>query len=178
MVQRRIYLVRGSKVMLSTDLAELYRVAPRVLIQAVKRNIHRFPRDFMFQLESAELEILKSQIVISSWGGVRRANPYAFTEQGAAMLSSVLRSRRAVQVNLAIMRAFVRVRQVLGAHRNLARRIEELEKKTALHDAQIVDYQEVFQAVRALLDTPAQAPLPRKSKFGFPNGKTLPAAAQ
>ena len=93
--------------MLSNDLAQLYEVAPRVLIQAVKRNSRRFPADFMFQLTKEEYEILKSQFVTSSWGGARRATPYAFTEQGVAMLSSVLHSERAVQVNIAIMRAFV-----------------------------------------------------------------------
>jgi hypothetical protein len=128
-IEERIYVIRGQKVMLSTDLAELYGVEPRILIQAVKRNIDRFPEDFMFQLTDAEFKNLKSQIVISSWGGLRRA-PYAFTEQGVAMLSSVLRSKQAVQVNISIMRAFVRLRSVLAAHKELARKIEELEKKT------------------------------------------------
>jgi hypothetical protein len=106
-IERRIFLIRGHKVMLSNDLAELYEVEPRILVQAVKRNIDRFPEDFMFQLSQEEFSILKSQIVISSWGGLRRATPYAFTEQGVAMLSSVLRSKRAIQVNIEIMRAFV-----------------------------------------------------------------------
>src|SRR5947207_5731975 len=97
-VERRILSIRGQKVMLSTDLAELYEVAPKVLMQAVKRNRERFPADFMFQLNRAEYANLKSQIVTSSWGGARRATPYAFTEQGVAMLSSVLRSPRAVLV--------------------------------------------------------------------------------
>ena len=97
-IDNRILILRGHKVMLSTDLAELYNVEPRVLVQAVKRNPDRFPNDFMFQLTAHEFEILKSQIVISSWGGARRARPYAFTEQGVAMLSSVLRSKQAVQV--------------------------------------------------------------------------------
>jgi len=96
-IERSILLVRGQKVMLSTDLAELYQVEPRALVQAVKRNIARFPGDFMFQLTEGEYSDLKSQIVISSWGGLRRGRPYAFTEQGVAMLSSVLRSKRAVQ---------------------------------------------------------------------------------
>ena len=95
-VERRIFLIRGHKVMLSTDLAQMYGVEPRALVQAVKRNHERFPEDFMFQLKKAEFENLKSQIVTSSWGGLRRATPYAFTEQGVAMLSSVLKSRRAV----------------------------------------------------------------------------------
>jgi hypothetical protein len=98
-VEQIIFIIRGQKVMLSTHLAELYQVEPRALVQAVKRNIERFPEDFMFQLTDEEFVNLKSQIVISSWGGLRRATPYAFTEQGVAMLSSVLRSKRAVQVN-------------------------------------------------------------------------------
>src|SRR6266404_2902123 len=96
LIENRILIVRGHRVMLSTDLAKLYGVEPRVLVQAVKRNIDRFPEDFMFQLSAEEFQILKSQFVISSWGGARRARPYAFTEQGVAMLSSVLRSKRAV----------------------------------------------------------------------------------
>ena len=110
-IEQRIYLLREQRVMLSPHLAELYGVAPKVLVQQVKRNIERFPKDFMFQLTRAEFENLKSQIVTSSWGGVRRATPYAFTEQGVAMRSSVLRSERAVQVNIEIMRTFVRLRQ-------------------------------------------------------------------
>jgi hypothetical protein len=112
-IERSILLIRGHKVMLSTDLAELYQVEARVLVQAVKRNIARFPQDFMFQLTEEEFSNLKSQIVISSWGGLRRAAPYAFTEQGVAMLSSVLRSKRAIQVNIEIMRTFVRLRRLL-----------------------------------------------------------------
>jgi hypothetical protein len=107
-IQKRIFLLRGQKVMLSTDLAELYDVEARALIQAVKRNHGRFPDDFMFQLSEAEFANLKSQIVTSSWGGLRRAAPYAFTEQGVAMLSSVLKSHRAIQVNITIMHAHVR----------------------------------------------------------------------
>ena len=102
-IESRIFLLHGHKVMLSMHLAELYGVEPRALVQAVKRNIERFPEDFMFQLSEVEFENLKSQIVTSSWGGLRRAAPYAFTEQGVAMLSSVLRSKRAVRVNVEIM---------------------------------------------------------------------------
>src|SRR2546426_11770562 len=101
-IESRIFMIRGHKVMLSPDLADLYEVEPRALVQAVKRNVERFPSDFMFQLNAREFEHLKSQIVISSWGGLRRAAPYAFTEQGVAMLSSVLRSKRPVQVNIEI----------------------------------------------------------------------------
>lgn len=101
LIERHIYLIRGHKVMLSTHLAELYSVEPRVLTQGAKRNIDRFPKDFMFQLSNAEFKNLKSQFVTSSWGGLRRANPYAFTEHGVAMLSSVLRSQQAVQMVIA-----------------------------------------------------------------------------
>ena len=119
-IEKRIFMVRGERVMLSTHLAELYGVEVRVLVQAVKRNIDSFPSDFMFQLSERELKILKSQIVISSWGGPRRANPYAFTEQGVAMLSSVLRSKQAVKTNIAIMRTFVHLRRILSTHKALA----------------------------------------------------------
>lgn len=156
-IESRIYLLRGHKVMLSPDLAELYGVEPRALVQAVKRNIERFPADFMFQLNDREFENLKSQIVISSWGGSRRAAPYAFTEQGVAMLSSVLRSRRAVMVNVEIMRAFVRLRQMLGAHAELARKLAALEKK---YDAQ---FKVVFDAIRELMAPPAG----KKRPIGF-----------
>jgi len=105
LVERRIYSIRGQKVMLSPVLADLYRVETRALVQAVKRNLDRFPEDFMFQLTSEEYALLKSQIVISSWGGARRGTPYAFTEHGVLMLSSVLQSKRAVQVNIVIMRS-------------------------------------------------------------------------
>lgn len=147
-IESRIFLIRGQKVMLSTHLAELYGVEPRVLVQAVKRNIERFPSDFMFQLSREEFTDLKSQFVTSSWGGLRRAVPYAFTEQGVAMLSSVLRSRRAVLVNIEIMRAFVRLRQMLATHANLARKLDALEKK---YDAQ---FKVVFDAIRELMKPP------------------------
>ena len=138
--------------MFSTHLAELYEVEPRALVQAVKRNIERFPPNFMFQLSKAEFKNLKSQIVTSSWGGLRRAAPYAFTEQGVAMLSSVLNSKRAVQVNIEIMRAFVRLRQIMSTQKYLARELEALEKK---YDAQ---FKVVFDAIRQLM-SPAE---PRK----------------
>jgi len=119
-----------------------------VLVQAVKRNIERFPDDFMFHLNEKEFENLKSQIVISSWGGLRRAAPYAFTEQGIAMLSGVLRSERAVQVNIAIMRAFVKLREMLATHKDLACKLNEMEKK---YDAQ---FKIVFDAIRQLMTPP------------------------
>ena len=121
-IERCILLIRGHKVMLDSDLAELYEVETKVLNQAVRRNRDRFPDDFMFRLSSEEFDILRSQSVTSSsWGG-RRYPPYAFTEQGVAMLSSVLRSKRAVHVNIEIMRAFVRLRELLASHAQLGRR--------------------------------------------------------
>jgi hypothetical protein len=143
--------------MLSTDLAALYAVEPRVLIQAVKRNKDRFPADFMFQLTEQEFDHLKSQFVISSWGGLRRAYPYAFTEQGVAMLSSVLRSKRAIQVNIAIMRAFVQLREMIASNKGLARRLTELEKK---YDGQ---FRIVFEAIRELMTEPPS----RSRRIGF-----------
>jgi len=161
-IESRILLLRGHKVMLSTDLAELYGVEPRVLVQAVKRNIERFPEDFMFQLNEEEFSDLKSQFVTSSWGGIRRAAPYAFTEQGVAMLSSVLRSKRAVQVNVEIMRAFVRLRRMLATHEDLARKLDALEKR---YDAQ---FKAVFDAIRQLMAPPE----PKRRQIGFrPGGK-------
>ena len=160
-IERSIVLIRGQKVMLSYDLAVLYDVEPRVSIQAAKRNIERFPEDFMFQLNQDEAHILKSQIVISSfagWGGSRRSRPYAFTEQGVAMLSSVLRSPRAVAVNIEIMRAFVRLRQMLFSHAELARKVNALEQK---YDGQ---FKIVFDALRQLMQPPAAKP---KRPIGF-----------
>lgn len=162
-VERRIYSIRGQKVMLSPDLADLYQVETRALVQAVKRNVDRFPEDFMFQLTPQEFAVLKSQIVISSWGGARRGAPYAFTEHGVLMLSSVLRSKRAVHVNIVIMRAFVKLREVLATHKDLARKLENLEKKYEKHDTQI---KAVFDAIRQLL-APAQPPR-RRIGFGVP----------
>ncbi|MCJ7459365.1 MAG: ORF6N domain-containing protein [candidate division Zixibacteria bacterium] len=159
-IQQRIFLIRGHKVMLSPTLAELYGVEVRALIQAVKRNRERFPEDFMFQLTDNEFRNLKSQIVISSWGGARRANPYAFTEQGVAMLSSVLRSRQAIQVNIAIMRAFVKLREVLSTHKELAQKLDQLERKIEKHDVEI---RSIFQAIRQLMIPSEKS----KSKIGF-----------
>jgi hypothetical protein len=150
-IDRRILLVRGQRVMLSTHLAELYGVEPKVLVQAVKRNLSRFPEDFMFQLSREEFNNLKSQFVTSSWGGLRRATPYAFTEQGVAMLSSVLNSPRAIQVNVEIMRAFVRLRELIATNRDLARRLDELEKR---YDAR---FRAVFVAIRQLMAPPEKA---------------------
>lgn len=140
-----IFLLRGERVLLSQHLAELYGVSVSALNQAVKRNVERFPDDFMFQLSEEEFENLKSQIVTSNRGGIRRARPYAFTEQGVAMLSSVLRSPRAVEVNIAIMRTFVQLRRLMDANHDLARKIEALENR---YDEQFAI---VFDAIRQLI---------------------------
>lgn len=147
--------------MLSTDLGFLYGVEPRRLNEQVKRNRDRFPEDFMFQLTRDEWRHLKSQTAISSWGGARRSPPYAFTEQGVAMLSSVLRSKRAVQVNVEIMRTFVRLRRILAENATLARRLDELEKK---YDVQ---FRVVFDAIRKLMQPPIQKP----GRIGFQSGQ-------
>ena len=147
--------------MLSPHLAKLYEVEPRALIQAVKRNLERFPKDFVFLLTNKEVTILKSHFVISRWGGQRRSNPYAFTEQGIAMLSSVLKSKRAIQVNIAIMRAFVKLRRFLSVNKEIAHRLGELEQKFDKHDAEI---QEIFEAIRQLMEPPPAKP---KGQIGF-----------
>jgi hypothetical protein len=156
-IEPRIFVLRGQNVMLSSDLAGLYEVEPRALIQAVKRNIERFPDDFMFQLTDTEFRHLKSQIVMASWGGIRRA-PYAFTEQGVAMLSSVLRSKRAIRVNIEIMRAFVRLRGMAGSIDGLRQKLAALEKK---YDAQ---FKIVFDAIRELMAPPSSV---TKRSIGF-----------
>ena len=159
-IERAILLIRRQKVILDADLAVLYGVETRVLVQAVKRNLGRFPEDFMFQLNREEFAILRSQSVTSSdWGG-RRYPPYAFTEQGVAMLSSVLRSQRAIRVNIEIMRAFIRLRQILASHAVLARKLDALEKK---YDAQ---FKEVFEAIRQLMAPPE----PKRRAIGFRKG--------
>jgi len=156
-IETQILLIRGQKVLLSVHLAELYEVEPRVLIQAVKRNIERFPEDFMFQLSAEEFANLKSQIVISSWGGARTA-PYAFTEQGVAMLSSVLRSSRAIQVNIAIMRTFVQLRQMLTSNAELSRKLMVMEKN---YD---IKFKAIFDAIHQLMK-PTDAK--KKRPIGF-----------
>ena len=156
-IEPRIFLIRGHKVMLSHDLAGLYGVRTKVLIQAVKRNLSRFPEDFMFVLRSQELVILRSQIVTSSWGGIRYA-PHAFTEQGIAMLSSVLKSEKAIQVNIIVMRAFVKLRQVLAANQELAYKFQELERKVETHDQEI---RSIFEAIRRLMEPPPEKPKPQ-----------------
>ena len=156
-VQRRILLIRGHKVMLDTDLADLYSVKPIALRQQIKRNPERFPEDFMFQLTETETEILVSQNVIPSRKHLGGHLPYVFTQEGIAMLSSVLRNKRAVMVNIAIMRAFVKLRQLLTTHHGLARQLDELERK---YDAQ---FKVVFNAIRQLMAPPE----PPRRRIGF-----------
>lgn len=159
-ITQAILLIRGQKVMLDNDLADLYQVEIKVLNQAVKRNIARFPDDFMFQLTAGETAHLRSQFVTlkTGRGQHRKYLPYAFTEQGVAMLSSVLRSDRAIHVNIEIMRAFVRLRQMLASNAELARKLAALERK---YDAQ---FKVVFDAIRELM-TP---PVPKKKRpIGF-----------
>ena len=157
-IEQTILLIRGHNVMLDSDLAQLYGVTVGRLNEAVKRNEDRFPSDFMFQLTRAEFENLKSQIAISSskWGGRRHA-PYVFTEQGVAMLSSVLRSKRAIEVNIAIMRTFVRLREMISSNKALARRLSDLEKK---YDGQ---FRVVLEAIRELMAEPT----PKSRRIGF-----------
>jgi phage regulator Rha-like protein len=161
-IERKIYLIRSQKVMLDSDLAELYGVKTFNLNKAVKRNIDRFPQDFMFQLTKEEADSLRFQIGMSkSEGrGGRRYLPYAFTEQGVAMLSSVLRSERAIHVNIAIMRVFVKLREFLSTHKELAHKLAELERKIERHDEEI---KAIFDAIRQLMTPPQKA----KRTIGF-----------
>ncbi len=155
-ISSQIHLVRGVKVMLDRDLAGLYGVETKALKQAVRRNIERFPEDFMFELTKQEFQNLRSQLVTSSWGGTRYP-PMAFTEQGVAMLSSVLRSDRAIQVNVQIMRTFNKMREMIAGHEELRKRIEDLEKK---YDEQ---FEIVFEAIKELLFQDEKGP----RKIGF-----------
>ena len=161
-IEKAILLVRRQKVMLDADLAALYEVETRVLVQAVKRNLERFPEDFMFQLNKEETDFLTSQIVTlkRGRGQHRKYLPYVFTEQGVAMLSSVLRSPRAIQVNIEIMRAFIRLRQMLASNVELARKLDALERK---YDTQ---FKVVFDAIRQLMSPPE----PKRSPIGFRKG--------
>jgi len=136
-IMSKIYLIRGQKVMLDSDLAELYGVETRRLNEQVKRNIDRFPEDFMFQLMEPEFENLKSQIATSSWGG-RRKLPFAFTEHGVLMLSSVLNSNLAIKVNIQIMRIYTKIRNILITHKDLLLKFEQVETKLADHDDKIM----------------------------------------
>src|SRR5262245_41472825 len=157
-IEQKIYLIRGHKVLLDADLEELYGVTTGNLNLAVRRNPKRFPRDFMFQLSGAETQSLLLQNARAKGRGGRRTPPYAFTEQGVSMLSSVLNSERAIEVNSAIMRAFVRLRALLATHADLARRLDELEQK---YDQQ---FRAVFEAIRELM---APEPVPPSRRIGF-----------
>jgi len=158
-IENKILRLRSHNVMIDSDLSGLYGVETKVLVQAVKRNIDRFPDDFMFQLTKEEFANLRSQSVTSrQWGG-RRYPPYAFTEQGVAMLSSVLKSKKAVQVNIEIIRTFVKLRQLLSTHVTLARKLKQLENK---YDSQ---FKVVFDAIRQLMEPPVK----KTKKIGFEN---------
>ena len=156
-IENLIILVRGQKVMLDQDLATLYGVETRKLVQAVKRNIDRFPEDFMFQLTKDEFDLLRSQIVTSKQRGGRRYPPYAFSEQGVAMLSSVLNSKLAIHVNIEIMRAFVRLRKMIASHVELSRKFEKLEKK---YDSK---FKVIFDILKRLMEPPDK----KKRPIGF-----------
>jgi hypothetical protein len=164
-IEKAILLIRGHKVILDSDLAELYWVQTKDLNKAVKRNIQRFPADFMFQLSGEERASLRSQFVTlkTGRGQHRKYAPYVFTEHGVAMLSTVLNSDRAIEVNIAIMRAFVRLREILSTHKDLARKLDALEKK---YDE---NSRVVFEAIRQLMTTPAD-PAAKKRRIGFHAG--------
>ena len=164
MIDHKIQVIRHHRVLLDADLATLYGVDTKALVQAVKRNAGRFPPDFMFRLTVAEFGTLRSQSVTSNERGGRRHPPYAFAEHGVAMLSSVLRSRRAIQVNILIMRAFVRLRETVIHHERLAAKIASLERK---YDGQ---FAVVFEAIRELMKPPV-APLRRRIGFAKPDAR-------
>ncbi len=165
-IERNILFLRDQRVMLDFQLADLYEVETRALKQAVRRNMERFPADFMFELTAAEIEDLVSQNVIPSLGKLGGATPMAFTEQGVAMLSSVLRSDRALLVNIGIMRAFVRLRELLATNADLARKLEQIEKK---YDGQ---FRIVFDAIRQLM-APAAKPAREMGFHAIPAPKTV-----
>jgi hypothetical protein len=157
-IENKILLIRDHKVLLDSDLAQLYGVETGALIRQVRRNPRRFPDDFCFQLSREEWDVLRCQFGTSDGRGGRRYAPYVFTEQGVAMLSSVLNSDRSIEVNVEIMRAFVKLRQLLSTHKDLSKKLAELEKK---YDHQ---FAVVFDAIRKLMETP---PLPKKRKIGY-----------
>jgi hypothetical protein len=148
----KIYIIRNQKVMLDRDLAELYGVETRILNQAVKRNLKRFPEDFMFQLTSEEQTNLISQNVISSWGGTRKP-ALVFTEQGVAMLSSVLNSEKAIEVNIQIIRIFTRIREALLTHKDILLQLEKLERQSSKHNTEI---QYIFDVLKKLIEKPKE----------------------
>jgi len=155
-IENRIFVIRGHKVMLDFHLAELYGVEAKVLKRATRRNVDRFPHDFMFELTDEEYDVLRSQFGTSSWGG-RRYPPYAFTEQGVAMLSSVLRSQRAIHVNIEIIRAFVKLREILSTHKELPFKLKQLETKVEKHDEEL---QTIFEAISQLTSIPEKPKRP------------------
>ncbi|MBI3406833.1 MAG: ORF6N domain-containing protein [Planctomycetes bacterium] len=159
-IERRIFLIRGQKVMLDKDLAVLYGVKPIRLREQVKRNTRRFPEDFMFQLNDQEIDIMVSQNAIPSRKHLGGSQPYVFTEQGVAMLATVLNSETAIQANIAIMRAFVKLREMLATHKEFAHKLEQLEKKIERHDEEI---SAIFEAIRLLMAEPE----PKAKKIGF-----------
>lgn len=163
-IENKIYLIRGVKVMLDSDLAFLYGVETRVLIQAVKRNLQRFPHDFMFQLTDREFRNWRSQIVMSNSGakmGLRRP-PYAFTEHGVAMLASVLKSKKALEISIYVVRAFIQLRQILGSHSKILKEFEKIKKTQKLHGQHIVNILNVIS--RLLNPPPEKSP---KEPIGF-----------
>ena len=170
-VAQRIHLVRGHKVMLDADLASLYNVDTRVLVQAIKRNSRRFPLDFMFQLTDEEWRALRSQLVTSKGRGGRRYAPYVFTEHGALMLASVLNSETAAEVGILVVRTFVHLREMLSNHKELAVKLEALEKKIGSHDQAIAG---LIDAIRQLTAAPAQS----KRPIGFIATDTAPGKAK
>lgn len=157
-VAGKILMVRGKKIILDRDLAELYGVSTKVLNQAVKRNKDRFPDDFMFQITREEKQELVTNCDRFDKLKHSTSLPYVFTEQGVAMLSSVLNSERAIHVNIAIMRAFVKLRQIMSSHKELAEKLEELERKYQLHET---DIQVIFEAIKKLIEPPDEPPKPR-----------------
>lgn len=158
-VSQRIFFIRGQKVMLDIDLAELYEIPVKVLLQAVKRNSERFPDDFIFQLSKEEFENLRSQFVTSSWGG-RRYLPFAFTEHGVAMLASVLKSKRATEMSIFIVRTFIKIHEILASNKDLAHQIEELQREQKLQNKHI-------NSIYSLIDKLIEQPQKHENKIGF-----------
>ncbi|MDR1997323.1 MAG: ORF6N domain-containing protein [Candidatus Margulisbacteria bacterium] len=165
-IENKIFLIRGKKVMLDNDLAALYSVETKQLKRAVKRNLKRFPEDFMFELTKKEFKVLRCHFGTSKTRGGRQYAPYAFTEQGLAMLSGILSSNRAIAVNIQIMRTFTKLRAIILTHKELQNKIAEMEKK---YDHQ---FQAVFEAIKQLLRPPEPPPNPNRGKWGFVPNKT------
>jgi len=159
-IESKIFVIRNQKVMLDFDLAQLYEIETRVLKQAVRRNVDRFPSDFMFHLTRSEYRFIRSQNVILKRGQHSKYLSFAFTEQGVAMLSTVLHSKKAILVNIEIMRAFVKLREIIATHKELADRLKELEMKVDIHDKSIV---KIFEVIKQLLQPPEN----KTRKIGF-----------